>query len=640
MSTIKNINIRSTAAPQADVKPSGDQIGLRMLLNVRPCQTKPGVLEQTPRFYTQHTLSQGTYDGGTDSSGSRVTFVDRDPNTATSVASRVAMTENCLWRYSGSAWAQQQVYIQSAVPNNTTATGRCLMVPQVASLGVTLGSTLDVEIDAATTFRWRYNGGGWTAGVAIASTVTISLGGNNVNLYFLATSGFTIGNLWQWTRTDKSYCNRTPAAVWHDGKLYYAAPYNNDPPDTYRVFVYDPAISTAYSLGYRPVHGKRLVIDNNHLFVSEFSETAVASNGTDYLGCSDLNDFHNFLATDVNEADTFALSTIDTVASQSLIILGFSKRGTVLSVITTIGIFTAPYLGLPIPYKFDLTIPFAIALKRYHTYGSNNYVLQGQDVDYILGTDAVYSYDGALSRTIMTYPCYLGLAQNFVNQAAYNNTFGEVLVIVESYETASPTYYLMCMQERTGAVYYRAMPYADIGDPFLTTISGQVTLGLGTRKIAWDDDEFTQTPLADLGSATYTAPRIITALATGNIGNTFDFMGAYVGAYVKDNGTGYSSPGAAYDSAGNVGVKVYWAVVNDGYLGFVRWPGVETTNTFSSATNAKWVEGANSGALVSFPRTFGSDIVLAFELVGTTKPPCQIYVSALALGLRGGGATR
>lgn len=366
----------------------------RKLFNMRLARGG-GFLEQTPNF-----LSYGI---GTWSAGS---YYNRD--TAASATSPSTEKASILLNFAGFPYSfsryslrnfdgvRQRTHRQTTIPSGTGTTKRCLaIIENGTSLGLNLGDTLDVVIDAATTFKWRKNGGAYTTGVAIASSVSIDSG--NVTLYFLATSGFTVSDTWSWMRTDDLQESNLTSGYpqqrvqnWSYcvfGSKMYFVDYSG------RVMVYEINGSQCYSLGYRPVFGTHVTIFQGHLFVANFSEdNASASILSGVLACSDLNNIHNFYPTDVNEADTFSnLSGFSTLNSSVGYTLppqcGLFVKNDFLYVLTSYGIWFTSYAGLPIPFSFRQFKTCAI-----------NYAFSPVETDngiYFLGDDGIIFFDGS-----------------------------------------------------------------------------------------------------------------------------------------------------------------------------------------------------------------------------------------------------
>src|SRR5690606_36906739 len=78
---------------------------------------------------------------------------------------------------------------------------------EISASFITLGNKLEVEVDSASTFKWRVNGGSFTTSVPIAAEVSL---GSGTKLYFRATSGFTPGDAWEWLRTDCWWSDYAP----------------------------------------------------------------------------------------------------------------------------------------------------------------------------------------------------------------------------------------------------------------------------------------------------------------------------------------------------------------------------------------------------------------------------------------------
>lgn len=246
--------------------------------------------------------------------------------------------------------------LQTAVPDRSDATGHCLLY-NVNSITATF-TTLDVEIVAATTFRWRTNGGAWNTTTTIANGV--GLGATGLRLGWLAVDGFTPGDRWTWTISIRSP---------HSG----AVTYNKVSVSRYRKDVYfagfdrhvlrlrDDRIT---SVGYRRIYGKYVREFANHLFIAHFAEGAYSAvlgvtdsynaQSTPWrLAWSDLNDPDEFYPTDINEADGKDIVTNTCDDTVLFGITGLETYRGLLYIFTSDEIHGCAYVGLPNVMQID-----------------------------------------------------------------------------------------------------------------------------------------------------------------------------------------------------------------------------------------------------------------------------------------------
>lgn len=381
---------------------SPPQNSFRFLSGCRLVQAR-GAIEQTPYFYSAYNHTAGTYWNGSAS-------VSESESSDTSAALLVYHEAVGYYFSRYTAWAfaipsipptQIQVIRQTTVPAAATITKHCLLVVNnYTDLGITLGSTLDVEIDAATTFKWRINGGVYTTGVTIASSVDIDSG--SATLYFLTTTGFTVGDVWSWTRTDALHesggagyalLNDWSYAIGNDNIYFidYAG----------RVMVYQNG--GIRSVGYRPVFGSHIAIYYDHLVVASYSDTLPSTKQrTNVVAWSDLNDLDALLPTDVNEADSKTLVPNDLLSntSTSTGFFGLSEINGTLHCYAANRVWTTEYLGLPTVFSWrgGMRLPYN-AIFRTATSGTAR-PIRTPEGDYIVTPFGVVLYNGVSFREV------------------------------------------------------------------------------------------------------------------------------------------------------------------------------------------------------------------------------------------------
>ncbi len=404
-----------------------------------------GAVEQTPAFSIATSWTAGTYyNGGVVAEA------------ATSVG-RLFIYDNAT-RYVFGLTArvdgvQKQVLVQSTIPAaNTLLTNCLLVVNDYAALGITLGSTIDIEIEAGgATFKWRKNGGGYTTGLACSLTGT-SIDGGNATVYFLAATGLNVGDVWSWTRTD--FLNTSGGYG-----LLYNWPYAISGSDIYfvtnngRVYVYQNG--GVRSVGYRPVYGSTLIVYERHLYVGSYSET-VATFKTNVVANSDLNNLDNFFPTDVNEADTYTVFPSSYAGNQKSGrgISGLTVRDGILYVYTVTRIYANTYVGLPVVNNYrELFIVGGSAATTTFTQP-----VVSPFGDYFLANNEIVRFSGGTPEVLSTPIRYIsGDAGQIVGilWGAYDAFRQEVYFFIDS----ANLYGFLIYQERTGQWYHRAAQF-------------------------------------------------------------------------------------------------------------------------------------------------------------------------------------
>lgn len=590
---------RSIAALRADKGTFYD------LLNFKQDPSVFGRLVQTPYFYQSSQATQGTYwDGAapaTEPTTSSVRMITQD----------FIMTDYVIESTGGT---QRQVFYQTTVPAGVSIyTGCFLVINSTSSLAITLGSTLDVEMTGAAAFRWRKNGGGWTAGVP--STAGVNIDSGNATLYFLANTGFAGTETWAWTRTDRSLDDsssrnvRPAQQTLYKGNIYFTN--CND-----RIMVaYD---TYAISAGYRPIYGTYLTFFDDHMIIGGYSTTPISvSNATRArtVGWSDKGDVNNFIATDTNEADTYTLpqlNNFDTLGSSAILcpIVGVFILNATLYVATRTEIYYTAALGMPLVFSFQKLVDSLFAVDYTTSYQTTT--VQANGGVYFLTEDDILFFDGAtfkqVGRAIVPVANQGSFALYPDLSMMYYDRFAQELVI---FNYAAKL--LFVYQEVYGTWYTRSASF--LKDPTCMFADGLLFLGTASRKVLCSDDTWTSQPVYDAAVGTaYATPKITSQLFGEQLRYVKEFSSVYVGAVVYDVSTTYYSTGA------NLQVKLYWYIVDDGIL-------YGTALTESSAT---WVE-TNADGMISFPRVAYRAAAVEVQLAGlvTGKPPGQLYVSAI-----------
>lgn len=570
--------------------------GFYTMANFRQSLTSFGTVEQTP-YFSKTTYSQGTYWDGAASA--------TEPSDSGVFMAKPFYVSEYVVR--PSAGSQLQVFYQETYPVvESVNTGCLLVINDLNNLAITLGSTVDVEIDAATTFRWRKNGGAWTAGVTV-STAGVSIDGGNATVYFLASSGFTIGHLWQWRRTDASFddsSNKYTHAL--DGIFYKAQFYFTNVND--RVMVVKEAATDlnqyCISLGYRPVYGTFLQIVEDHLVVGRFAKSSIgklSSPRAKTVGWSDVTDVENFIPTDTNEADQYTLPTASIHDGVSTTNTGNYITGLVVTkrqvyAFTLYEIYSSPYLGLPLVFSFDKFIDFRCSM-----------VIRTFDGCYIADSDNVYYFDGSTLRAVGAP--VRGLIT--LGYGGYDWIRREVIF------RASGILYIY--QERFDTWYSRSVDFGTFTLVLcIHAAASDLTLGF-TERTVYTDAALSGTPAFDATDGT--------AYATPTL--TFNtFKGATL-ASVKETslvylGASVNTAGASYGTDTNVEFNLKHYTSTNGLI-----------SGSSTALGVAWTTANADGTITFTPIRFHG---VAFELTvtsATANPPLQAVVTALSANVYG-----
>ena len=302
----------------------------------------------------------------------------------------------------GAGVTQTYGYVLVTQPTATTLTRRLLMKADAYNFTTAfaaLGNTFEVAIDGAATFQWRVNGGAWTSLVPIATEVTV---GTYYTLYFLTTTGFTIGENWIWRRTDSLLETSTttagpPGRVTRAGNDYIFVGYGNIIARAY--FGRSGTSKSSYlvrSLGYRRTYGQHVCVFQDHLFIAGFSETSAGLTTQKLtLAWSDLRDFDNMYPTDTNEADSFTFTDLTGNAFVEEEITGMAVWGNVLYTFTQTSIWRTIYVGLP-------NVMFTERVTDQLGCISQGGVVVTPRGIYFPAQDAIYRYDGSGFSSIST----------------------------------------------------------------------------------------------------------------------------------------------------------------------------------------------------------------------------------------------
>jgi hypothetical protein len=566
------------------------------MANMRQSNSTRGIIEQTPRFWQVRQFTQGTiYNGATsitEPTSSAVVW----SGTVAGVSGTLTLTQYCAFDDT----TQLKGLMQTTVPAGTGVTKGCLLkVINPTTMTVTLGSTYDVVIDGTNTFKWRVNGGAYTTGVVIDLANGNLIDSSRIQLYWLASTGFTVTDTWSWTRTDSSASvgnavgsYLTPVII--NGVFYYID-------STGQLNAIEKSSSgTTYirSAGYRPVFGYNVGYFEGHLFVFGSNSTGTAGGGS-YVLTSDNTTFENFIATDVNEADATLLPVVTNAPVNAFYVINGFVLQSRLYVITTNGIYYTDYLGLPTVFSFKQLLPFTL------TIGNGNTCILTTKRAYILRNDALFSFDGMSIKQIFRFDDVITVSPVSV---VYNSYVNEVVI---DFKTI-----LLVYQEEYNTFYTRAVDIAGVGHTGITfNTTNSLYIGTINRKLYTEDTDWALTPVFDsaTGSA-FAVPTLTTQLLGGGCSNTKELNPVYLGA------TPSVSASAGYSVGSAVKIILSWYLSTDGLIS-----GSPLTDA-----NAYWISTKIDG-LISFPRTSYRYIAFELTITGTdgAKPPTSTTIQAL-----------
>lgn len=506
---IPNGGVDRTARPHATSPDS-----FYDLTNLRPLV---GSLEQTAPVVSKVTLT--TLASESDSS---VRYIDLARTAATTL--RYLVLNEQTARYIDPTSTSTQTLIpaitQTKVPNNSTVYGQCLLYGFNSTDFSASGDYIEVKVVSTTQFQWNRNGGAWSGSVTMARDVAI--GANGLKVDFFEVTGYTVNDLWRWTRTETIPYSSGIAST--KNFSYSAAPYLTD--------VYFGGIGRNVmrvrdgfitSVGYKRVYGKYVSVFQNHLVVSHFREGEYhASNGvTDgytaattpfVVGWSDLNAPDNFFATDVNEADTYNIPYSTYPDAVNYGITGQGQLGSTLYIYTAAGISAMDYIGLPNVMQI---LPKSNIGNLY----PNGLVITPAG-HYFISQDNIYFFDGLQPKAI--------------GNAVYEKFFGEVLPLNPTddnsesvlgyydrfrqevswiYWTSTGQTRQIIYSERFNRWTFRNLPYATANKPHaigrVYNSTSRLLYG-GVQKINFDYDSTESTSnilLDDFANTGYTQPQ-------------------------------------------------------------------------------------------------------------------------------------
>lgn len=493
------------------------QHGFQTLTNAR-LMPSGGRVEQTPMFYNS-AFSAGTYWASSSQmeTSTPIRLVVSSNDSTGAINFLFTVSDQSI-RSSGT---QIQVIRQTTVPAANTANGNLLLVVNnYTTLALTLGNTIDVEIHTDNThFRWRKNGGAYSADIVIAGTTGQTLDGGSFTIYWLASSGFVVGDLWQWQRTD--YAQDSAGTTWIKSLSSYSigeAIIFVDPSG--RVMKYENG--GVRSVGYRPVYGSSVVIYANHLFVGSYS-TVLTGHNTDFAACSDLNNLDNFYSTDLNEADVFTLNSEQILGHVDIGggVWHLSIIRNVLYAYNASIIWSTTYQGLPVPFNFVVTLVNTFYPEfqgsAIHN-GSGEYLVLTNGIAYFDGSSLRYVdakiadwFTNPTSLTVNSVSIYTFFKWGFYDKFRREVYFSYLSTNGENIPAAAAGF--LVYQEQTDSWFYRVTSFAG-GLPYGGCSAGTVnksviTLG-SSLALAIEDLGGLNSPKLDYNTgASYQLPTLI-----------------------------------------------------------------------------------------------------------------------------------
>lgn len=593
--------------------PATQSPGALWMQNIRESNTRPGEYETTPRF-SSSVLTAGTYWNGA------APVVESGYSLYGQVG--IGTTEEYLTISSytcRNSSTQLPCFFQSTTTTRTDTTGANLLrfSSYAAAISVNLGSSFDVEITSGTQFRWRKNGGAWSAAITI-TLPSNSVDAGNVSLYWLTNTGFNVGDTWTYLRTDRSQATQLTAPVKYvisQNSLFYIGNDNR----LMRVIRTTGSTSYQYVItaGYSPTYGEYLYVYQDHLFLSQFRRHPDTQNNPRIYGNSDLTDLDNFFPTDLNEADVQQLplsaKQFQTYYSR---IVGFTAVRGVLQLWTSTELYESQYLGLPTVFNFTQTLTYGVETNSLIGNHKAEYVVESKQGAYLFKQEGIWFYDGAsvydLTRKFQPPTAFFSTSVSFV---LFNETTEEVVVGLQDF---SGNYYAYVYQERYQKSYIRTLPDFPTS---ASVLQGRLYFGaseaLFTEQIGFGGTAVSGSFNDDV--------YVIFNLIGGQSYFVKELRGIYVGATCYTSGSPYWATSATQ-------IKAYWKVLNGGNVDITK---IGTTlSGFSTATNSYWSE-TNSDGLISFPNLPFRQVLLALLIKGTntSKPVGDVRINAVEVGL-------
>lgn len=595
--------------------PSQSNVGtFYQLRGWKQSETEPGRLVQPFAWLNNTALTQGTYyNGGSLTEPTTAAITLQLFNVVPTLGTAVIIKDYCAQ----GGGSQTKVYHQTTIPAGTGATKHCMVViNDVTNLGVTLGNTLDIVIDGATTFKYRINGGAYTTLVPI-TTSGVSILAGFATVYFLTAAGFTVADTWSWTRNDwvtGTTTNVTLAVPLCSTHWRTKTFFLNAAGRVMQVAV-DTASSVPYiiSTGYQPIYGRSINTFQDHLIVTGYTTSATTSVADTSLvvGWSDLNDLDCFFGTDVNEADTYTIPAEyrGTVPITQLVTsFVFNAQ---LYILTDSAVYVTSYLGLPLVFSFQkygtLDLGWAATGSGIPPCGSP-VIAEGSEYGvYILGVYRLYFFNGAgfsdLTSTIT---------------GAGSTPFYSIHYLPYRHEIwiRSPTNYTLCFSEITKTWHQRFANFDFVVSQFSSIAcptETDVRLGIGNRKYLSPDNGVNTIAYDSLGGTAFGTPTIITQMITdGQFSKQKETDSVFLRAY-------YPAFGGNAPTAAQVTLTLKWIPSITGEVGTV-------------ATNALAVwQGNTASRFLSFPRLSFAGLQFQLEYTSSDVTKCPKDLSFYGL---------
>jgi hypothetical protein len=360
------------------------------------------------------------------------------------------------------------VFRQISAPAVADINSGCMLLWD-SNAGTMQGDTLEVQCTSGTQFKWRFNSGVFSAPQTI-TTGANALGGTNISLYFLTTTGFTaVTDAWTWIRDDALFVTSLGGATqvielnyqWPNvfvGKYLYFLDWSG------QLMKYDAVQRTIASAGYRPIFGTDVVFYENHLFVANYADY-VPSSSFGVVGCSDLNDVDNFIPLDINEADTYStLIGLPNMGEareyiRSTKVHGMCVLRGVLFVFADNGVWATTYAGLGAQSPFNFRPQFGLAFPLYNTMWRKP--VQTDHGAYSWTSRGIVLFNGTTTELISEDINDLLLNGTFVPRISYlrygfHDPIHEEVAFYWHNNEVFGTYGFLVYQERTKSWYFRA----------------------------------------------------------------------------------------------------------------------------------------------------------------------------------------
>lgn len=365
---------------------------------------------------------------------------------------------------------QIPVVTQVNKPNNATVTGECLLYGFNLTDFAATNDQIDVEIQTATTFRWRRNAGSWTSGLVIAAEV--SLGANGLKVSFQTTTGYTAGNVWSWKRSathpytgaDATTASFPLTSAVYNKDIYVGGLERNV------MRLRDDFLT---SVGYSRAYGKYVCVFQGHLVIGQYAPGVYhAINGiadsynpatTPFnIGWSHLSNPDQFFSTDVNEADEYSFPQQAAHDWSNVGLTGLGELSDQLYAYLPDAIKVGVYVGLPTVMQFRTVNP------RIGNLFSSGLVIAARG-HYFIGRDDVYKFTGTeltpigakIFTKLMTEMVPVTDTRYQMLTGSYDEDNGEVIFTYWINPTGSVYQARQAIYiEKTGEWYFRNLPSA------------------------------------------------------------------------------------------------------------------------------------------------------------------------------------